>query len=283
MHRIAYLNNQYIKFDEAKIHIEDRGLQFSDSVYEVVLVINKQLIDFEFHTKRLKFSLNELSINYTVNEKKIQKIFKKLINYNSIINGIIYFQITRGVQEREHAFKKNLKPNIISYCQKKKFNLPNKNYRAYKAVTYPDIRWSRKDIKSTSLLPNILAAHYANTKGAYEAIFVKDNKVTESSHSNVWIIKNNKFLTHPTNRNILKGITRSVIKNIIKKENFKIEQKLFSLNKLLNADEVFITSSGSLITPIIKVNNKVIGNGKIGKLTKKFAILLYNHYKNQNR
>ena len=282
MHRIAYINNRFVKFNKAKIHIEDRGLQFSDSVYEVLLVINSNLIDFEYHIRRLKYSLKELSINYIVNKDKIKNIFNKLINSNFINNGIIYLQITRGIQSRQHAYKKNLKPTIISYTQKKKFNLPNKYFKAHKAVTYPDLRWKRRDIKTTSLLPNILAAHYANTKGAYEAIFIKNNNVTESAHSNVWIIKNNIVFTHPSNTDILTGITRTVIKSIIKNEKYLLKEKKFSLRKLLNADEIFITSSGSLITPIIKVDNNVIGNGKIGYITKQLATKLYNHYISKN-
>ena len=123
MPKIAYINSKYIKFNEAKIHIEDRGLQFADSVYEVVAIYKKNLVDFEFHIKRLKFSLAELSIKYKINKKNIHIIFKKLIKKNSILNGIIYLQITRGVQSREHVYKKNLKPTIILYTQKKKFQI----------------------------------------------------------------------------------------------------------------------------------------------------------------
>ena len=165
MHRIAFVNDKFISFRKARISIEDRGLQFADSVYEVLVVLNKQIIDLDYHISRLKFSLSELSINYKINKKKLNKIFTRLINNNSIKNGIIYLQITRGIQSREHAYKIKLKPTIISYTQKKKFNLPDKNFKAYKAVTYPDIRWSRRDIKTTSLLPNILAASYAKKIG----------------------------------------------------------------------------------------------------------------------
>jgi len=273
MHRFAFVNNKFISFNNANIHIEDRGLQFADSVYEVVPVINSKLIDFDFHIQRLKFSLSELSIKYKINKKNIQNIFKKLINKNSILNGIIYLQITRGVQSREHVYKKNLKPTIILYTQKRKFNMPSNNFKGYKAITFPDIRWARRDIKTTSLLANILAANFASKKGAYEAILIKNNRVTEAAHSNVWIIKKNNIYTHPSNSDILKGITRKVIKKIIKDEKLLFREKSFTLKQLFNADEVFITSSGSLITPIIQVDNKKINSGKIGKLTKKLAQL----------
>ena len=184
-------------------------------------------------------------------------------------------QVTRGIQPREHAYKKNLKPNIIIYTTKKKFNLPNKNYKGYKAITYPDIRWGRPDIKTTSLLANILAASEAGKKGAYETIFYKGKKITEASHSNVWIIKNDKIITHPANREILKGVTRTVLINIIKTQGLKLIEKEFSLNELFKSDEVFITSSGSLVSPIIQVDKIKINKGKIGPITKYLALNFY--------
>ena len=134
MHRIAYINNRFVKFNKAKIHIEDRGLQFSDSVYEVLLVINSNLIDFDYHIRRLKYSLKELSINYKVNKDKIKYIFNKLIKCNFINNGIIYLQITRGIQSREHAYKKNLKPTIISYTQKKNLTYQTNIFKLIKQL-----------------------------------------------------------------------------------------------------------------------------------------------------
>ena len=281
MPNFAYINNKFVNFKSAKIHIEDRGLQFADSVYEVIAVLDNNLIDLDFHLKRLKYSLRELEIKFIINKKNLTKIFLNLLRKNKTRNGIIYLQITRGIQSREHAFKRKLKPTVISYTQKKKFNLPNKNYKGYKAVLFPDIRWARRDIKSTSLLPNVLASTYAAKKFSYEAIFIHNQKITEASHSNVWIIKNKKIFTHPSNQDILKGITRTVLVNIIKKNNFILKENFFSLNILLNADEVFITSSGSLITPIVKIENKKIGKGKIGTITKLLAIQLMQFYKNQ--
>jgi D-alanine transaminase len=275
MPNLVYFNSKYLLFKNAKIPIEDRGLQFSDSIYEVVKIINKKILDFDFHIRRLKYSTSELNFNFKVNSKLFNKIFQNLIIMNKLSNGIIYLQITRGVQSRKHAYKKNLKPNIIVYTVKKKFNLPNKNYRGFKAITYPDIRWGRPDIKTTSLLANIIAATEASKKGAYEAILIKDKKITEAAHSNVWIVKGNKIITHPANKEILKGVTRTVLINIIKSLGFKLIEKEFSLKELYKSDEVFITSSGSLVTPIIQIDNIKINNKKIGNITKNLALSFY--------
>ena len=275
MSKYVYLNNKYVNYKDAKIHIEDRGFQFSDSVYEVIKVINGKLLDIEFHLSRLKYSTSELNFNFKINQSLLKNIFLSLVKKNQLKNGIIYLQITRGIQPREHAYKKNLKPNIIIYTAKKKFNLPDKNYKGYKAITYPDIRWGRPDIKTTSLLANILAATEASKQGAYETILVKGNKVTEAAHSNVWIIKDKKIITHPANKEILKGVTRSVLKKIINSLNFKLIEREFSIKELFKAEEVFITSSGSLVTPITQVDKIKINKGKIGVITKSLALNLY--------
>jgi D-alanine transaminase len=275
MLNLVYFNSKYIPFKDAKIPIEDRGFQFSDSVYEVVKIINKKMLDFDFHMRRLKYSTSELNFNFKVNSKLLKKVFNNLIIKNKVSNGIIYLQITRGVQSREHAYKKNLKPNVIIYTAKKKFNLPNKNYIGFKAITYPDIRWGRPDIKTTSLLANIIAATEASKKGAYETILVKGKKITEAAHSNVWIVKGNKIITHPANKEILKGVTRTVLINIIYSLGLKLTEKEFSLKELYKSDEVFITSSGSLVTPITQIDNIKINNKKIGKITKSLALSFY--------
>ena len=275
MPNIVFLNKKYILFKDAKIPIEDRGFQFSDSVYEVVKIINKKLLDFDFHIRRLKYSTSELNFNFKVNSELLKKIFQNLIIKNKLSNGIIYLQVTRGVQSREHAYKKNLKPNLIIYTTKKKFNLPNKSYKGFKAITYPDIRWGRPDIKTTSLLANIIASTEAKKKGAYETILVKGKKITEASHSNVWIVKGNKIITHPANKEILKGVTRTVLINTINSLGLKLTEKEFSLKELYKSDEVFITSSGSLVTPIIQIDSIKINNKKIGKITKTLALSFY--------
>ena len=273
MSKIAYLNSKYINFNKAKIHIEDRGLQFSDSVYEVVPFYNKKLIDFSFHAKRLKYSLKELQIKYIVKEDKLKKIFNKIISLNKIRNGIVYLQITRGVQPRDHDYRNNLIPNLIIYAINRKLNLPNSNFKGVKAITYKDLRWKRRDIKTVSLLANVLAKKEAVRKKAYEAILIDNGKITEATASNVWIVKNNKLITHPSNTDILKGITRETVKKLIKKNKLNLKEISFTKKELYNADEVFITSASSFVTPIIKVDSKLVNKGKIGKITMQLATL----------
>lgn len=271
MPNFAYINNKFVNFKSAKIHIEDRGLQFADSVYEVIAVLDKNLIDLDFHLKRLKYSLRELEIKFTINKKNLNNIFLNLIKKNKTRNGIIYLQITRGIQFREHKYQKNLTPTLIVYTRNKRFNLPGKKFVGVNTITYQDLRWKRRDIKTVNLLPNIIAANKAKKKNAYEAILIQNGKVTEGTSSNIWIIKRNNLITHPANSDILKGVTRTSLLKIIKKTKLKLIEKQFTHKQLFNADEVFLTSSGSFITPILKIDNKKINNGKIGNITLKLA------------
>ena len=282
MSKIAYLNSKFVNFKNAKIHIEDRGLQFSDSVYEVVPFYNKKLIDFKFHIKRLNYSIKELQINYAIKENKLEKIFNRIILLSKLKNGLVYLQLTRGIQSRDHVFKKNLRPNLIIYAINRKLNLPdNNNFKGEKAITFNDLRWKRRDIKSVSLLGNVLAKNAAAKKNAYEAILIDNGIVTEATASNVWIVKKNKLITHPTNTDILKGITRQSIKKLVQSNSLKLVEKCFTLKEMYAADEVFITSSGNFVTPIIKIDYKKINGGKIGKITLKLANLYMNLFRNE--
>jgi D-alanine transaminase len=256
-------------------------LQFADSVYEVVAIYKKNLVDFEFHIKRLKYSLKELLINYKVEKNKLKNIFNKLINLNKINSGIIYLQITRGVQAREHVYNNKLKPNIIIYARHKKFNLPHNGFKGEKAVTCEDLRWKRRDIKTVNLLPNIIAANFASRHKAYEAILIQNNKITEGTSSNIWIVKNKKLFTHPSNTDILKGITRETLRILIKHSKLKLFEKSFTKKQLFNADEVFLTSSGSCVTPITKIDSKLINKGKIGHITLNLAKLYSKSFMNE--
>ena len=279
MKRIVYFNGKYIHYNEAKVSIEDRGLQFADSIYEVIAFKKLNFIDLNFHIKRLKYSLSQLNITLNLQNIFLRKIFINLINKNKLDYGLIYIQITRGIQSRSHVYKNNLKPTIIIYTIKKSFNDNINNLKCEKAITYPDLRWKRRDIKTVSLLANIIAAKAASKKNAYEAILIENGYVTEGTSSNIWIVKKNTLQTHPSNSDILKGITRDSIKNLIKKNKLILIEKKFKKSLLYKADEVFLTSSSSFVTPIIKIDNKLINKGKIGNITYQLAKLYKNYVK----
>ena len=217
MKNITYINNKFVKNSNAKISVEDRGFLFADSIYELISVFNKKIVDIDQHLNRLKSSLNKVKIKYNFNKKKIRKIINKLIKLNNVINGYIYIQITRGVAERKHEFPKQYKPTTIIFTRN--LNVDKKIYKkGVKIITIPDLRWLRRDIKTTSLLPNVLSKQLAVEKNAFESWLIDNGNITEGSASNAWIIKSsNTIITHPANTKILRGVTRDTIIKILKK------------------------------------------------------------------
>jgi len=282
MKNITYINNKFVKNSNAKISVEDRGFLFADSIYELISVFNKKIVDIDQHLNRLKSSLNKVKLKYNFNKKKIRKIINKLIKFNNVINGYIYIQITRGVAERKHEFPKQYKPTTIIFT--KNLNVDKKIYKkGVKIITIPDLRWLRRDIKTTSLLPNVLSKQLAVEKNAFESWLIDNGNITEGSTSNAWIIKSsNTIITHPANTKILKGVTRDTIIKILKKNNFNVIEKPFNLIEAKNAKEAFITSSTLSVLPVVKIDNYNISNGKPGDITKKI-MYLYNNYINKNK
>jgi D-alanine transaminase len=266
----CYINGNYRDILESKISITDRGFQFSDGIYEVIAVYENRFVDIDLHLNRLIKSLNKLKIKINLKVNQIENISKKIKKLNNLNNGIIYIQITRGDQHpRDHKFQKGLKPNIIIYSIPKDFKKINsKAKRGVTTSLYPDIRWLRSDIKSISLLGNSMAANYAKEKKNHEAIlYDKKNYITEGNSSSIWIIKNNKCITHPLNYRILKGCTRHKLISIVKRKKLKFVEKKFSIKALLSADEVFMTSATNFVMPIIKVDKHKISDGKPGQIT----------------
>jgi D-alanine transaminase len=213
------------------------------------------------------------------NRNQIINITNKIKKLNKLKMGIIYIQITRGDQNpREHKYPDKLKPNIIIYSINKNFEYLNKlALKGVKTSLYPDIRWHRSDIKSISLLGNVLAANHAKENKSHEAVlFDNRNMITEGNSSSIWIIKKNKCITHPLNFRILKGCTRHKLISILKKNKFKFEEKKFSIKSLLDADEAFMTSATNFVMPIVKVDKFTISNGKPGLNTLKFRNLFIN-------
>jgi len=266
---IIYLNGQFKPYQDALIHIEDRGMEFADGVYEVILYHNNKLIDADLHLDRLFNSLNGLEIKINFNKLAIKEIILKLFAKNKQKNGVVYLQITRGFNKRTQAIEKNLKPTIFAKINQLTSSIA-KLASPIKVITTQDIRWKRCDIKSIALIAGSMAKQKALDLGCEDAVFIKDSMVMEASFANVFMVdQGNNLVTRFTDNHILGGITRQRIINLAQENNIKLIEKAFSYSELLNAKEVFITSSTLLVRAVKQIDNKLIGQGKIGHITKK--------------
>lgn len=278
MSRIAYVNGQYLPHDHAEIHIDDRGYQFGDGIYEVVSIINGHLADQEWHLDRMEYSLSELNIPMPMTRAAMKIVIGNLIRMNKITNGLIYFQITRGVMRRDHAFNAMLRPQLVMTA-KTLPRLSKQMIDPVKVITVPDQRWQRRDIKTLQLLPNCLAKTKAMEKGAYEALMVDhDGLITEGSSSNAWIVTDQgELITRPATYDILSGITRKAILDIADKRNLKIVERGFSVEEAQKAAEVFVSSATSLVTPVYMVDDVKIGNGDTGPVALALRQAYFDH------
>tara|TARA_B100000767_G_C19760703_1_gene535027 strand:- start:64 stop:909 length:846 start_codon:yes stop_codon:yes gene_type:complete len=273
----CYLNGKYLPLSKARISVTDRGFQFSDGVYEVIASYNGTLIDIDLHLKRLKKSLKEINIKINLSIEEILNISNKIQSIDNLKTGIIYIQITRGNQNpRDHKYTNNLKPNIIIYSILKDLKANNQlSKKGVSVITYPDIRWLRADIKSISLLGNVMAVNKAKDMKCHEAILIdQKSNVTEGNSSSIWIIKGNRCITHPLTNKILNGVTRRKLIFIIKKNGLIFEEKIFKKDLLFKAKEVFMTNATNFIMPIVKVDKIKINDGVPGKI----SLLLRDHY-----
>ena len=270
MSRIAYVNGRYVPRGEAAVHVEDRGYQFADGVYEVCAVFEGMLLDESSHLDRLARSLSELNIAPPVTRKALRLILREVVARNRLDHGILYFQITRGVARRDHAFPPGDVPaSLVVTAKSHDIDEIEARARAGVAVvTVPDNRWKRCDIKSIALLPNILAKQQARGAGADEAWFVDDRgRVTEGSSTNAWIVNGRgDLVTRGLDHRILSGITRAAVMSFAAKHGLKVVERAFSVDEAERADEAFITSATAFVTPVVKLDDRPIGNGHPGRL-----------------
>ncbi|MFL2828937.1 MAG: aminotransferase class IV [Candidatus Puniceispirillales bacterium] len=280
MPNITYIDGKYLNYEDSKIHINDRGYHFGDAVYEVI-VFNKSIFyDFDGHIQRLFKSLKSLEIKFSLSSSSLKIIINNLIRLNKANSGSVYIQVTRGVAERNHSFHGlNIKP-ILTIIVTKKSNIEN-NLNGVKAITLNDNRWSRPDIKTTQLLPNVLAKTLANKNNAYESIFIDDEGfVTEGSSSNIWVLnKENQLITRNLDGKILSGITRNSISLFAKKNNIMVVEKKFTKIELYNAKEVFLTSASSFIMPIVQIDDQNINQGLVGNVSLELRKLYFDNFK----
>ena len=269
MSRIAYVNGRYVPHREAAVHIEDRGYQFADGVYEVVCVQGGRVIDEEPHLDRLERSLGELRIAEPMGRPAYRQVTRELLRRNRVTDGIVYTQITRGVARRDHPFPAaGTPPSIVMTSRRIKPQDPALFERGIAVISTPDIRWQRCDIKSVSLLPNILAKQQAREAGAYEAWFVdRDGNVTEGSSTNAWIVtRDGELVTRQLGSAILGGITRQSLIRLAGESQLKVVERAFTLEEARQAREAFLTSTTSFVIPIVKLDGKPVGAGKPGSV-----------------
>jgi D-alanine transaminase len=279
--RIAYVNGRYLAHRTATIHVEDRGYQFSDGVYEVCEVRGGCIIDQRRHLARLKRSLDELGIAMPMTETALAVVMRECMRRNRVRDGIIYLQVTRGVARRDHGFPPSgTHPSIVVTARNIDF-AGNERIAAegMAVVTVPDNRWERVDIKSISLLPNVLAKQAAREQGAKEAWFVDRNgHVTEGSSSNAWIVtKGGKVVTRPADNGILRGITRTVLLDVIKAQGLELEERPFTVEEAYGAREAFLTSASQVVMPVVRIDDRPVGNGAPGSIATALRAEFHRH------
>ena len=268
--RIVYVNGEFVAEQDAVISVFDRGFLFADSVYEVSSVLEGKLIDNDAHLKRLRRSLSELSIDLPTSDDEIVRIQRELIERNDLTEGLVYLQATRGAAERDFPFPKGVTPGLVMFSQAKNIRNAPQAKEGIAVISIPDIRWKRRDIKTVGLLAQVLAKQAALDAGAADAWMVEDGFITEGSSNNAFILDaDGKLITRHLGNEILPGITRASILELVEKENIVLEERPFSLDEAFNAKEAFITSASTFVWPVIKIDGHEIGDGTPGSLAPK--------------
>lgn len=268
MSRLAYVNGRYRPFAAATVHIEDRGFQFADGVYEVCYVVDGCLIDEERHWDRLDRSLREIRIAWPVTRAALGVVVRETVSRNRVTHGLAYVQVTRGRARRDHAFPDpSVAPSLIVTARSlDRARSAARAASGIRIITVPETRWARRDIKSIALLPNVLAKQAAREAGAYEAWFVEDGGVvTEGASTNAWIVTSNGVLvTPPRSTRILWGVTRSVVLDVAEKLGLTFEERSFTVTEAHSAKEAFITAASALVMPVISIDGVPVGTGSPG-------------------
>jgi D-alanine transaminase len=279
--RIAYVNGRYLPWAAAAVPIEDRGYQFSDGIYEVCEARGGRIIDERPHMERLQRSLAELRIAMPMSRAALGIVMRECLRRNRVREGIIYLQITRGVARRDHGFPPpGTRPSVVVTARTLDF-AGNERTAAegIAVITVPDNRWERVDIKSISLLPNVLAKQAAREQGAKEAWFVDaDGHVSEGSSSNAWIVTmGGKVVTPPADHGILRGITRSVLIEVIRATGLSLEERPFTAEEAYGAREAFLTSASQIVMPVTRIDDRPIGNGAPGSVATALRAEFHRH------
>lgn len=272
MSRVAYVNGRYVPHREAAVHVEDRGYQFADGVYEVCEVLGGRLVDETRHLDRLDRSLRELRIDSPMARPALSVVLREVVKRNRVHDGLVYLQVTRGVARRDHVFPPKGTPPALVVTAKSTNRAAAEAVAAagIKVITVPDNRWERVDIKSVGLLPNAMARQAAKEAGAREAWFVDaQGLVTEGAATNAWIVTKDRTLVTRSAEGggILKGVTRTTLIDLLAKEGIRLEERAFTVDEAKSAKEAFTTAATMLVMPVVQIDDRMIGNGSPGELT----------------
>ncbi len=268
--RTIYINGEYVAEEEARVSVFDRGFLFGDGIYEVTAVIDGKLIDNDLHLARLERSLKEISIPMPLPVDEIVKVQQELRARNGLAEGVIYLQVTRGEADRDFGYGEDMKPNFIAFTQNKNLVNANSVKNGVAVDIVPDNRWARRDIKTVMLLGQVLAKKAVKANGFHEAWLVEDGFVTEGASSTAFILTgDNVIVTRPNSHAVLPGCTRRAVMKIIEEEDLTLEERLFTVEEAAAAQEAFLTSASSLVTPVIRIGDNTIGDGKPGPITRR--------------
>jgi D-alanine transaminase len=271
MSRIAYVNGRYGQHSAARIHIEDRGFQFADAVYEVIAVKDGAFVDEALHLVRLHRSLDALRIAAPMSDAALKIVLREVVRRNDVDEGIVYFQVSRGAAPRDFAFPKHAKPSLVVTARQRGLADPRLLETGVAVITIPDIRWARPDIKSVSLLPNALGKQQAKERGAFEAWQVdRDGNVTEGTSSNAWIVTAaGEVVTRTADLAILNGVTRQGLLRSIADAGLSLVERPFTVAEARSTPEAFLTSASNFLIPIVRIDDIDVGAGVPGPVTRR--------------
>jgi D-alanine transaminase len=278
--RIAYVNGEYVPQRDASVNVEDRGYQFADGIYEVVHLYRGRFVDADLHLDRLERSLREVRIAMPMGRAALLYVLGEVARRNRVTEGLLYMQVTRGVARRDHAFPGNgVKPALVVTVRRIPPYPRDVDSWATTAITQPDLRWARCDIKSVGLLPNVLARQAAREQGAAEAILIAaDGTVTEGAATSFWIVDQDGVLrTRELSHAILPGCTRAALAGLLQEEGISFEAREFTEAEMRTAQEAFITSATSFVKPIVAIDGTKVGDGGVGPVTRRLFLLFARH------
>jgi D-alanine transaminase len=267
MSRLAFVNGAFVPEAAATVSIFDRGFLFADGVYEVIAVVDGAFVDDAPHLDRLERSLREIQLALPIPRAELHRMLRELLVRNSISEGMVYLQITRGPAERDFAFPGASTPTVVAYARSLPMIEHPRAAAGATAILVPDQRWARRDIKSVALLPQVLAKQAARAAGAFEALMVEDGYLTEGGSATLFMVKDGKLITHALGSDVLPGITRERIFALAAARSLRIVERSVSTSELMSADELFITAATAFVMPIVRVDGLAIGSGTPGPIS----------------